>query len=356
MGGKYTFRYDYKGHDILIQYINSDKGTKRRAWVDGEYQRMKTTTVSRDANIFNQTYKHTFNIGEGEGASFSLRNDRKYSMMDAFAQLGGITASMFKSMAMGHTFAPNTLWPQKVPSLIINDTINVEPAVPNRHCRSFENLKRIEENYDYIGNMTDAELIALKSLHADCVHPILKTNSIRLLASGMHEFGGSYDQKRGPAVFVYISDLRVGDSIAVLSDNLIQPQIKIDNINSVCWDEQTNNMTIDARNQTFTSVDFKDERRQIDRLIESGAISKDLLMSTITPDTTLDEFQVIRTLHERGIEVTDPILELLADGADVEMVIKAVELQMEGHQDIENIEFDEQSQDTNESYDITHVD
>jgi hypothetical protein len=356
MGGKHTFRFDYKEHDIIVQYITSNQGASYNVWVDGEYQRMKHVPISPDENIFNRTYEHTFNIGEDGVASFHVRNAREYSMMDDFAQLGGIATSMFKSMAMGHTFAPNTLWPERIASLVVDGNIHVDQSPANQHCRSFESLKRIEENYDYIGNMTDEELIALKSLHQGCVCQIANENSILLRASGEHEIGGSYNNRRGPSAFVFASDLRAGDSISVLPSNPLARPIPIDKIYSVCWDEQTNNITIDARNKTFTSVDFKDERRQIDRLIESGAISKDILMSAITPNTTLDEFQVIRTLHERGIEVTDPILELLADGADVEMVMKAVELQMEGHQDIENIEFDEQSQDTNESYDITHVD
>lgn len=81
-------------------------------------------------------------------------------------------------------------------------------------------------------------------------------------------------------------------------------------------------VTIECNDITYTNYPYERDLKNLKRLVEKGTMSMDDVKNLLPEHCTYDEFKVAQELHQRGIELSDPLLASLQQGMCVDDALR----------------------------------
>lgn len=215
-------------------------------------------------------------------------------------------------------------------------TVNGEELTPvhNQFTRtlSYENLAKLA-SYPAITAITPETFIAVKGMASDNVFK-LKSDTRVLLYVGDGPITDEMvrDLKNyklsTPLISVHPHNLRPGDNVLVLPGiglGFKEPApIIVNNISTIMrhHDGWNSSFSLEGEDISLTTLNTKKMERAITKEMEEIGLSVEDLTAVINSTTTYAELVAIQTLFEQDIQITDVMLQELADGKDVREIVE----------------------------------
>ena len=321
-----TFRYEYQGHNIVINYNNNELG-------NGFFK-------PSDISLYIDGVRQSF-VPRRETANTQL----SFSFADKHGHI-----ELAKKAGV-HT-----------QSLVI-DGEKLVPTQENQVAKlDLDNLRTLSQ-YPLIANLNVADFLAFKCVTPNAISSSSSRSTFYLRVTKDAEFPwldndcrldstGFRPYQNSDANFVKIrfTDIRPGDDIVVVEQRRLGgPKISlIENVACTTSfgcpdyikefiDKGTSIGIIEGANKTWTSFDAEQYFDQkIRPTINEAGLTVEQLAEVFTPTTSYDEFISIRTLFEHGIAITDSTLQRVASGDySLKYIIESEELLIGDHDGLE---------------------
>ena len=214
-------------------------------------------------------------------------------------------------------------------------TVNGEELTPvhNQFTRtlSYENLAKLA-NYPAITALTPETFMAVKGMASDNVFKLksdtrvfLSLNDVPITNEMIHDLKNFKSDT--PLIAVHPHNLQPGDNVLVFPGiglGFKEPApIIVNNLSTIMrhHDGWNSSFSLEGENITLTTLNTKKMERAITREMEEIGLSVADLTDVINPTTTYAELVAVQTLFEQDIQITDSMLQELADGKDVHEIV-----------------------------------
>ena len=266
--------YEYNDHDISVIHNMSSNG-RTRLIIDGTIQ----DSVKDPIGVF----KLHGTLSSGEQVMLKINDLHQI-------------AHMFKD---AKDWAPRSVE-------VTVDGIQLEPKQVPVQAMNKASLEAIANGYDKLGRLSNEEFLAIKSLSK----PVECTGRV----------SSAFLRFEDKQVMVAGESIQPGDNV-VLENDFTKKKQFVDNITSfTSWQDGIfNKYYVENAEKCATNCDITAERKVIDAILDNSDIglTAEQLVAIVGPDTTLAEYEAIRELRDGGIEITDQVLDLLAQGIEV---------------------------------------
>lgn len=335
-------RFNYKGHDIYLRRSNSNDRTEYNVFVDGQ-QVGKLNDVA--FHVDKQYLAH-----EPEPLSFKnfFSPTKETCRLPDGSELDLSLKMKLDKDAIGFTRCAIT-------ATVDGKTLSHEPL----HDRSLGDLRRVSQNYEQMGRLTDEQFLALKSLtepvilHTGRVNmPMysekfmptayvdelqtqqalngegsLKSNRYSDIRPGEHVF---FDLRCNNPLVRRPSELYLNNKTSYV--NRVEASVKevyMSNTKDAVANIKRGTMftkpfTIEGQisvygkdgphtvNGVFTNIDYRDEasrfRNEIYNMTPEQRTARMEAIRSLVEGVTLAEYATIRDFNDRGVEITEDLL------------------------------------------------
>lgn len=339
-------RFNYKGHDIYLRRSNPNDRTEYNVFVDGQQ-------VGR-LNDVNFRVDKQYLAHEPEPLSFK-------SLFSPAKETCRLPDGSELDLSLNMKLDKDATWFTSfvITATVDGKTLSHEPL----HDRSLEDLRRVSQNYEKMGRLTDEQFLALKSLtepvilHTGRVKASLYSEKFMptayidelqtqqsLNGQGSLKSSRCADIRPGEHVFFdlrYHHPLAMRPSELYLNEktsyvNRVEASVKevyMSNTRDAVANIKRGTMftkpfTIEGQisvygkdgphtvNGVFTNIDYRKEasrfRNEIDHMTPEQRVAHMEAIRGLVEGVTLAEYATIRDLNDRGVEITEDLLVAIA--------------------------------------------
>lgn len=200
----------------------------------------------------------------------------------------------------------------------VNGTV-LEPQSNVRQSRDIDTLKQLYDRYAKIGDLEYGQFLALKAMAGHEIQPINPSSQTIDIAL---DRDGGFGEEQMVLTRLRANSLSAGDTFRVQGgDAHTAKSISIQR-NEAMISFTPTHVTIECNDITYTNYPYERDLKNLKRLVEKGTMSLDDVKNLLPEHCTYDEFKVAQELHQRGIELSDPLLASLQQGMCVDDALR----------------------------------
>lgn len=200
----------------------------------------------------------------------------------------------------------------------VNGTV-LEPQANVRQSRDIDTMKELYDRYTKIGELDYGQFLALKAMAGHEIQPINPSSQSIDIAL---DRDGGFGEEQMVLTRLKANSLSAGDTFRVQGgDAHTAKSINIQRNDAMITFTPVH-VTIECNDITYTNYPYERDLRNLKHLVEKGAMSMDDVKNLLPEHCTYDEFRVAQELHQRGIELSDPLLASLQQGMCVDDALR----------------------------------
>ncbi len=289
----------FKGlqHEVIVNV--GDHGVNQLI-VDGQQVDLSSKNENLRINIFTDNLNVTLDNGD-------IVNVKSRGSWD----LSPKEPNQYSERSMGGTTVRSI-------EVKVNGTV-LEPQANVRQSRDIDTMKELHDRYAKIGDLEYGQFLALKAMSGHEIQPINPASQTIDIAL---DRDGGFGEEQMVLTKLRANSLSAGDTFRVQGgDAHTAKSINIQR-NDARLSFTPVHVTIECNDITYTNYPYERDLKNLKRLVEKGTMSLDDVKNLLPEHCTYDEFKVAQELHQRGIELSDPLLASLQQGMCVDDALR----------------------------------
>ena len=334
---KKTLKYEHNGHSIIISNeapMLADR--KNEVFVDGV---LLTPDKDEPAKISKIGYNSVrIDFPDGEQLTWRMQNADSHRALTSAYHKGPDLPNEFSNQYLGYM---NIAYEAH---LTTKDGEEIFQIPDYKHERNPETVKSLAAAYEQIGSLTQEQFLGLKKALGENIQQIKAGTNFYLNMSGSDEKAIqeflTQEPQRDDVILRRVSpdDISSKDKIVAVTTNgfsqvtgiLAFEAKSVDLTRSQiarmafhAFDNKLKDITIEGEGVAITNLNVDKAMDNFIKLQEKGLIDLENLQEILPPTATWDEFLTVQEIYERGLTITDQLLEDLSHGASIDEAMRA---------------------------------